>query len=103
MTYFIYAGSGAGFVVICLLVFIVYTKRAQQAAARRRSTAAYSHSTILAYPGTRTSSAPRYSQGQLFLSDEVGSCSSSSTEEYPSVENPLLKLRESVSNPVYTV
>jgi len=101
MSYFVYAGSGAGFVVICLLVFIAYTKRTQQAQARRRSTArSYSQSMFFACPGTIEGNAPRYSQSQLFLADNQDS---SSTDAYPSVENPLMKARESVTNPLYYV
>ena len=101
MSYFVYAGSGAGFVVICLLAFIAYTKRTQQAQARRRSTArSCSQSMFLACPAATEGSTPRYSQGQLFLSQNQDS---SSTDIYASVQNPIMKQRESVSNPLYYV
>ena len=92
MSYFIYAGSGAGFVVLCLLVYIVYTKRSKQI---RRNTALSISQTHLLMSSRQ--SASRLSQ--VFLGgDDPGSGSSGSETE--TISNPMHH-RQSVANPMY--
>jgi len=91
MSYFIYAGSGAGIVVLCLLAYIVYTKRSKQI---RRNTALSISQTHLLMSSRQSTS--RFSQ--VFLSDDPGSGSSGS--EANTFSNPMHH-RQSVANPMY--
>ena len=94
MSYFIYAGSGAAVVVLCLLAYIVHTKRSKQT---RRNTALSISQTHLLMSSRQSTS--RLLSSQVFLGDDTGSGSSSGSEA-EIFSNPMHH-RQSVANPMY--